>query len=281
MRGGKQRRDQTSRRTPKWLWPRRCSAASLISVRCVLSDSFPSRFCAAAMPPRRAQASVDPYGEDDTIVLPDGCIAEDVEIDFGYNHTNDAAEANHNANGTATQRPLTYGLDSTHMATISAAAKQRAISPSGHDDDELAGGESTPLSAEAVVESTKQRREARRKSSSINHPGKRTWWSYLPCFPSVPSIDERFGRKFTFGERLADRVSGAVGSWPFVCTQTVALFSWILFNVLFNGPDPFPFILLNLCLSFQAAYTGQRRRRIHSVLVTVRPSLAFPLPLTH
>lgn len=65
------------------------------------------------------------------------------------------------------------------------------------------------------------------------------------------------------GERAADSISARVGSWPFILTQSVLLALWILYNSyvalrLLNGKpfDPYPFILLNLALSFQAAYTG-------------------------
>ncbi|HET9722839.1 MAG TPA: DUF1003 domain-containing protein [Actinomycetota bacterium] len=71
------------------------------------------------------------------------------------------------------------------------------------------------------------------------------------------------GRDRTFGERLADGVTAAVGSWPFIASQTALLGMWIVANAvlirdwLHGAPfDPYPFILLNLILSFQAAYTG-------------------------
>lgn len=62
----------------------------------------------------------------------------------------------------------------------------------------------------------------------------------------------------TLGERLADAVAGRVGSWPFVLSQTLLLGAWIIGNAWFGAGawDPFPFILLNLLLSFQAAYTA-------------------------
>ena len=58
------------------------------------------------------------------------------------------------------------------------------------------------------------------------------------------------------GERIADQVAATVGSWRFIITQTIILVLWILFNVIngFRHWDPYPFILLNLALSFQAAY---------------------------
>jgi uncharacterized membrane protein len=62
----------------------------------------------------------------------------------------------------------------------------------------------------------------------------------------------------TLGERLSDAVAGTVGSWRFVLLQSALLFLWILGNALVGDGawDPYPFILLNLLLSFQAAYTA-------------------------
>jgi uncharacterized membrane protein len=61
-----------------------------------------------------------------------------------------------------------------------------------------------------------------------------------------------------FGERLSDRVVEIVGSWKFIAIQSVLLVIWIVLNVLgtLQRWDPYPFILLNLMLSFQAAYTA-------------------------
>lgn len=71
------------------------------------------------------------------------------------------------------------------------------------------------------------------------------------------------GAKRTLGERVADIVTSGVGSWPFILTQSALLALWILANAVLIGDwlggkpfDPYPFILLNLVLSFQAAYTG-------------------------
>ena len=62
----------------------------------------------------------------------------------------------------------------------------------------------------------------------------------------------------TLGGKIADRVAQTVGSWNFVIIQSVLLGAWIILNLVMdkNGPDPYPFILLNLMLSFQAAYTA-------------------------
>jgi uncharacterized membrane protein len=62
----------------------------------------------------------------------------------------------------------------------------------------------------------------------------------------------------TFGERIADKASAGIGSWRFLIIQTIAVVIWVTLNAigLINHWDPFPFILLNLLFSVQAAYTG-------------------------
>ena len=60
------------------------------------------------------------------------------------------------------------------------------------------------------------------------------------------------------GARIADRVTGFMGSWPFIIIQTVIVLIWLAGNVyLLSKPfDPYPFILLNLAFSTQAAYAA-------------------------
>src|SRR5437762_8697083 len=63
----------------------------------------------------------------------------------------------------------------------------------------------------------------------------------------------------TLGERVADSAAGVVGSWRFIIIQTILVAIWISFNAWELGLghfDPFPFVLLNLMFSVQAAYTG-------------------------
>jgi uncharacterized membrane protein len=62
----------------------------------------------------------------------------------------------------------------------------------------------------------------------------------------------------SFGERVSDRVAGVVGSWQFVIIQSVVMVVWLALNIVAwtEHWDPYPFILLNLVLSFQAAYTA-------------------------
>ena len=58
------------------------------------------------------------------------------------------------------------------------------------------------------------------------------------------------------GEKVADVVTATVGSWRFIIIQSCLLAVWIVLNVTawISHWDPYPFILLNLALSFQAAY---------------------------
>ncbi len=76
-------------------------------------------------------------------------------------------------------------------------------------------------------------------------------------------VNIRHFEQRTLGERVADAVTAGVGSWPFIVTQSILLGVWIVANGLIIARwlggkpfDPYPFILLNLVLSFQAAYTG-------------------------
>ena len=60
----------------------------------------------------------------------------------------------------------------------------------------------------------------------------------------------------TRGERFAGLVAGCVGSWTFLIIQSTVLVLWMVLNVLgwWGKWDPYPFVLLNLILSFQAAF---------------------------
>jgi uncharacterized membrane protein len=62
----------------------------------------------------------------------------------------------------------------------------------------------------------------------------------------------------TRSERLADRVTAVFGSWNFIIVQTVIVILWIGVNLAAVAYrwDPYPFILLNLVFSTQAAYAA-------------------------
>lgn len=62
----------------------------------------------------------------------------------------------------------------------------------------------------------------------------------------------------TFGQRLADKVAVGMGSWRFIIIQTIFVIIWMGLNVtgIIMHWDPYPFILLNLLFSTQAAYAA-------------------------
>src|SRR2546423_11680267 len=63
------------------------------------------------------------------------------------------------------------------------------------------------------------------------------------------------GRR-SLGERVADATAAWVGSWTFLVVQGVLLVIWMIVNAIsmWRPWDPFPFVLLNLVLSFEAAF---------------------------
>jgi len=72
---------------------------------------------------------------------------------------------------------------------------------------------------------------------------------------NVNVVDEE---SLTLGQRIADTVADTMGSWRFIIVQSTLLALWITLNATawINHWDPYPFILLNLMLSFQAAYAA-------------------------
>jgi uncharacterized membrane protein len=82
---------------------------------------------------------------------------------------------------------------------------------------------------------------AKRPTVRYRHPVNRA------AFEAVP-----------IGARVADRVTGFMGSWRFLVIQTIVVAFWLAANVIIlTQPfDPYPFILLNLAFSTQAAYAA-------------------------
>lgn len=74
---------------------------------------------------------------------------------------------------------------------------------------------------------------------------------------STPTTDKT-ASGLTMGQRIADTVASTMGSWNFIIIQSTILLLWIILNVTayVKQWDPYPFILLNLALSFQAAYAA-------------------------
>jgi CRP/FNR family transcriptional regulator, cyclic AMP receptor protein len=72
------------------------------------------------------------------------------------------------------------------------------------------------------------------------------------------NVNEIADEQLTVGQRVADAVADTMGSWRFIIIQSTVLGIWIVLNVTawIQRWDPYPFILLNLALSFQAAYAA-------------------------
>lgn len=76
--------------------------------------------------------------------------------------------------------------------------------------------------------------------------------------PPVQNVNTLFERQTTRGERAADWVAKVVGSWTFIISQSLILVLWAVLNTVswIRHWDPYPFILMNLILSLQAAFTA-------------------------
>ena len=76
--------------------------------------------------------------------------------------------------------------------------------------------------------------------------------------PVARNVNVEHAERRTLGDRVADRVAATVGSWHFIIVQSVLLATWLILNSVawVYHWDPYPFILMNLVLSFQAAYTA-------------------------
>lgn len=74
--------------------------------------------------------------------------------------------------------------------------------------------------------------------------------------PPVRNTNELFEEKKSASVRASDRFAAIVGSWKFIIIQSVVLIAWVVLNItawVWHW-DPYPFILMNLVLSLQAAY---------------------------
>lgn len=95
-----------------------------------------------------------------------------------------------------------------------------------------------------------------------------------------------------FGQRVADAAASGMGSWRFIIIQSTLLAIWVMLNVTawVQAWDPYPFILLNLMLSFQAAYAApfimmsqnrqsdiDRKRAVEDYDVNVKAELEIEL----
>ena len=64
--------------------------------------------------------------------------------------------------------------------------------------------------------------------------------------------------RLSFGQKLADKVANGMGSWTFIIAQTIFVILWMALNAVgfIYHWDVYPFILLNLLFSTQAAYAA-------------------------
>ncbi|NHA04319.1 DUF1003 domain-containing protein [Mucilaginibacter sp. HC2] len=69
---------------------------------------------------------------------------------------------------------------------------------------------------------------------------------------------QRHKESLAFGQRLADSVATGMGSWRFIIIQTIIVVVWMALNLVafVDHWDPYPYILLNLLFSTQAAYAA-------------------------
>jgi len=69
---------------------------------------------------------------------------------------------------------------------------------------------------------------------------------------------EQHSETLSFGSRIADKVATGMGSWRFIIIQTIIVAIWMALNLVAYVAhwDPYPFILLNLLFSTQAAYAA-------------------------
>ena len=73
-----------------------------------------------------------------------------------------------------------------------------------------------------------------------------------------PAWHQQHKESLGFGQRLADSVANGMGSWSFIIIQSIIVILWMALNVVgfVMHWDPYPFILLNLVFSTQAAYAA-------------------------
>ena len=81
---------------------------------------------------------------------------------------------------------------------------------------------------------------------------------YRHHHPPIQNVNDIIIKERTTGQKAADSIADVMGSWKFLIIQSILLILWIALNITayINKWDPYPFILLNLFLSLQAAYTA-------------------------
>ena len=75
---------------------------------------------------------------------------------------------------------------------------------------------------------------------------------------TLKDVNQLESQNISYGQRIADKLAAVLGSWRFIITQSIILCAWLVLNIIswIYHWDPYPFILLNLFLSLQAAYAA-------------------------
>lgn len=75
---------------------------------------------------------------------------------------------------------------------------------------------------------------------------------------STPDWHSQHTNTLSFGDKVADKVATGMGSWTFIIWQTIIVIIWMILNIIgfVRHWDVYPFILLNLIFSTQAAYAA-------------------------
>jgi uncharacterized membrane protein len=81
---------------------------------------------------------------------------------------------------------------------------------------------------------------------------------FLHTHAPVQDVNVVLDRQTTSSGRAADWVAQSVGSWRFIGGQSILLVIWVILNATawIQHWDPYPFILMNLFMSLQAAFTA-------------------------
>jgi uncharacterized membrane protein len=100
--------------------------------------------------------------------------------------------------------------------------------------------------------------EGETRMTNLLHEGEERLLTELRTLRRAQRKSPKDAYQLTLGQRVADDVAAMMGSWTFIIVQSVLLLIWIVLNVTayVQQWDPYPFILLNLALSFQAAYAA-------------------------
>lgn len=83
-------------------------------------------------------------------------------------------------------------------------------------------------------------------------------FTHIPHPHEHHNVNRLHDDQLTLGNRLADKFAAVIGSWRFIIIQSIILAAWITLNSLaytFHW-DNYPYVLLNLALSFEAAFSA-------------------------